>query len=330
MELGDTYEPPTYDAFSKFISRRIRGLDNESPLGASESVAVKSRSLNARVHTSNKQLIDESRKCPACSESHLLFRCKQFFFLNADQRFALVKKLKCCVNCLRLGHATTACTNSRKCYKCDKPHHTSLHRDNKHFETNANSEDNSANTANVNKPIAGPSVLTASTGAPRNYATVLLATAWVKLRTPDDRTVRVRALLDQGSGINAFVHLGNISQNLRTSRQRTTLPVTCFGEQYSGTAKSMVNLALESRKSNDPSLPVTAYVFSKITSYGTSKRSPVSKLPHLRGLDLADPDPADRSSIQLLIGADLYGAVLLEGLRKGPLESLTAQCTIFS
>nr|XP_012217069.1 PREDICTED: uncharacterized protein LOC105668938 [Linepithema humile] len=267
-----------------------------------------------------RHLIDESRKCPACSESHLLFRCKQFFPLNADQRFALVKKLKCCVNCLRLGHATTACTNSRKCYKCDKPHHTSLHRDNKRFETNANSEDNSANTADVNKPIAGPSVLTASTGAPRNYATVLLATAWVKLRTPDDRTVRVRALLNQGS-THLFIS-ETLAQNLRTPRQRMALPVTCFGEQYSGTAKSMVNLAVESCKSNDPSLPVTAYVFNKITSYSTSKRSSVSKWPHLRDL-------ADRSSIQLLIGADIYGAVLLEGLRKGPLGSPTAQCTIF-
>ena len=113
------------------------------------------------------------------------------------------------------------------------------------------------------------------------------------------------------------------------SRQRTTLPVTCFGAQYSGTAKARIRLSLESCITPGISLPVTVYVFNQITSYGTSKRSPVSGSPHLQGLELADPDPADQTPIQILIGADLYGAVLLDGLRKGPFGIPTAQSTIF-
>ncbi|XP_029175376.1 uncharacterized protein LOC114943814 [Nylanderia fulva] len=88
----------------------------------------------------------------------------------------------------------------------------------------------------------------------------------------------------------------------------------------------MIRLSLEPCVTNDISLPVAAYVFNRITSYGASKRSPVPDWPHLQGLDLAD---ADRTPIQILIGADLYGATLLDGLRKGPFGSPTAQSTIF-
>ncbi|XP_076302047.1 uncharacterized protein LOC143220243 [Lasioglossum baleicum] len=46
-------------------------------------------------------------------------------------------------------------------------------------------------------------------------------------------------------------------------------------------------------------------------------------------LELADPEPFDHSPIHLLIGADLYGAILLNDLRQGPFGSPTAQLTIF-
>ncbi|XP_029171618.1 uncharacterized protein LOC114940982 [Nylanderia fulva] len=326
MKLGDSYDSLELDTFLKFISKQIRGLDDDNPSTSSDIVSGRSCNFKAKIHTANNASVQDSRKCPACSEKHLLFRCNQFVPLDIDQRFALAKKLKCCTNCLRLGHSVSACKNPQKCFKCDKAHHTYLHRDNKSNESTPSSDNRSADASVVKTQIASPTVLTASTCLPKN-STVLLTTAWVNLRTRENRIVRVRALLDQGA-THTFI-TETLAQSLHTSRQRTTLPVTCFGERYSGTAKTMIRLSLEPCVTNDIFLPVAAYVFNRITSYGASKRSRVPDWPHLQGLDLADADPTDRTPIQILIGADLYGATLLDGLRKGPFGSPTAQSTIF-
>ncbi|XP_012230246.2 uncharacterized protein [Linepithema humile] len=326
MELGDSYEPPTFDAFLKFISKRIRGLDDDNPTNTSDTVSGKSCTTKAKIHTASQSSAQDSRKCPACSEKHLLFRCNKFVSLDIDQRFALAKKLKCCINCLRPGHSTSACKNPQKCFKCDKTHHTFLHRDIKNSESTSSGDSNSVTSSAANSQDASSTVHTASTWLPKD-PTVILATAWVNLRTRENRVVRVRALLDQGA-THSFI-TETLAQSLHTSRQRTTLPVSCFGDQYSGTARAMMRLSLEPCRTPGISLPVKAYVFNRITSYCMSKRRPASDWPHLQELDLADPDPADRTPIQLLIGADLYGALLRDGLRQGPFGSPTAQLTIF-
>ncbi|XP_024877647.1 uncharacterized protein LOC112458304 [Temnothorax curvispinosus] len=52
--------------------------------------------------------------------------------------------------------------------------------------------------------------------------------------------------------------------------------------------------------------------------------------PHLRDLLLADPDPSCNRPIHVvLIGADLYGSLLLDGLRQGPVGTPTGQLTVF-
>lgn len=51
---------------------------------------------------------------------------------------------------------------------------------------------------------------------------------------------------------------------------------------------------------------------------------------HLKDLPLADPNLDGKELIQLIIiGVDLYGATLLDGLRKGNINETTGQNTIF-
>ncbi|KYQ60106.1 hypothetical protein ALC60_00846 [Trachymyrmex zeteki] len=51
--------------------------------------------------------------------------------------------------------------------------------------------------------------------------------------------------------------------------------------------------------------------------------------PHLNGLQLADSEFYRPGSIDLVLGADVYGAIILEGLIKGSLKSPIAQRTVF-
>ncbi|XP_018372873.1 PREDICTED: uncharacterized protein LOC108767459 [Trachymyrmex cornetzi] len=137
---------------------------------------------------------------------------------------------------------------------------------------------------------------------------VLLATAWVDIHTTEGRSFKT----------------------LRTKRQRSNLQVTCFGEKFTGVARSRVVLTLKPCSSAEPAFPLHAYVFQNITSYAASRTQPVESWPHLQGISFADPDSSSRHRIHLLIGADLYGSLLKNGLRQGPIGMPTAQLTALS
>lgn len=81
-------------------------------------------------------------------------------------------------------------------------------------------------------------------------------------------------------------------------------------------------------KKPEPSFPLLAYVYQRITSYALSIIRLVDLWPYL-GLALVNSEPASRAPIHLLIGADLYGALLMNNLRQDPLGTPTAQLTKF-
>lgn len=65
-----------------------------------------------------------------CRQDHPLYRCDKFKELSVEKRVEQIKLFGNCANCLNSGHKTKDCTNSNRCYKCNKPHHTLLHIDN--------------------------------------------------------------------------------------------------------------------------------------------------------------------------------------------------------
>ncbi|XP_076301440.1 uncharacterized protein LOC143219321 [Lasioglossum baleicum] len=154
----------------------------------------------------------------------------------------------------------------------------------------------------------------------------LLATALVVLRTAEGRAFRLRALLDQGASCSFITE--SVCQLMRTKRYRTRLQIQCFGDQYNGLAKSRVSVTLESCHNSKVSFPLSAFVYQRITAYaGSRSRVDLQSWPHLRNLQLADPNPSSCHPIHVLIGADLYGSLLLNDLRQGPLGTPTAQLT---
>ncbi|XP_076301700.1 uncharacterized protein LOC143219711 [Lasioglossum baleicum] len=343
LKLGESYDPPTWEQFIAFINTRMRGLD-----GPSTGTSNASRTV-AKTHIATVQPNSATtNKCPHCSGSHPLYRCDEYNRADLQRRLVIVKRLKCCVNCLRKGHCLNECRSQSRCYKCSQAHHTSLHRDTDSSmagrnpptkistpasasakRTTANGSENAISNSNdcgidfANETSLVHTVLQTQTRA----QSVILATARVILRTVEGRMIQTKALLDQGSTYSFISE--TLAQTLRTRRQKTSLTVNCFGDTYSGKSKSFLNLGIEPVHGKGPSLPINVYVFQRITSYAATKTRPVASWPHLQGLELADPEPFDNCPIHLLIGADLYGAILLNDLRQGPFGSPTAQLTIF-
>ncbi|KMQ85784.1 hypothetical protein RF55_15454 [Lasius niger] len=157
-------------------------------------------------------------------------------------------------------------------------------------------------------------------------AGTLLATAWIRVSAADGRFSVFRALLDQGSAITLVTE--RLAQRLRLNRQR--IDVTISGiSGASVSAKHSVHIKVTARHGKGPSYSTSALILKSLTTYVPPRSINLSSLSHISGLKLADHDPTSHEGIDILIGADLYGCILLDGLRRDGQNQPVAQNTIF-
>lgn len=313
--------------------QRIRGIaDTAERHEHTVSSASSSKRFDGRskpTNTAVNNAVDNgSTLCPHCAADHILNKCELFRRLSIDQRANFIKRNKFCFLCLRPGHVTVKCKSRQRCERCQRTHHTLFHREPTAIAGLPSTISRPSSGASTSSSAQIDSVPVMSTMTREIRApTVLLATAQVNLRTAENRVVRVRALLDQGSTYSFMSE--SLCQTLRTRRYRANLQINCFGDQISGRSKAYVPVTLEPCQSQRPVFAVNVYVFPKLTAYTGAQGRPLASWPHLTGLPLADPAPSNNTPIHFLIGADLYGSLLLNGLRKGPPGSPTAQLIVF-
>ncbi|XP_029159115.1 uncharacterized protein LOC114931307 [Nylanderia fulva] len=156
---------------------------------------------------------------------------------------------------------------------------------------------------------------------------VLLATARVAVFSPSGRTLNVRAFLDQGTEITFITQ--RLAQNLKLQRVRLPLSISAVGGVDAGTCRFAAQVKIAPINSNSPVLTTTASILKVLTKYSPSKAFSLCDWSYLQDLALADPTPVSAESIELIIGADLYPELLLDGIRKGTSGQPIAQRTIF-
>ncbi|XP_029176332.1 uncharacterized protein LOC114944532 [Nylanderia fulva] len=76
-----------------------------------------------------------------------------------------------------------------------------------------------------------------------------------------------------------------------------------------------------------PSITVNALVLPKLTIYAGGYNGGGQNWSHLQGLELADPDYRSADPVDILLGADVYGSILCQGLKKGNRHEPIAQQT---
>lgn len=155
---------------------------------------------------------------------------------------------------------------------------------------------------------------------------ILLATARVRVYSVHGRFARIRALIDQGSV--ALLITKNLAQRLRTPRYRNAVCVTGIGETQTA-VRQAAKITVTPIGSDSPAVSTTALILKSLTRYVSNQCGSAYKWPHLDDLPLADPDPMAPDPIDLIIGADLYGALILDGVRKGSDDQPIAQNTLF-
>ncbi|XP_073839511.1 uncharacterized protein [Musca autumnalis] len=140
---------------------------------------------------------------------------------------------------------------------------------------------------------------------------VLLATIRVIVRN-EFGNFKLRAILDQGA--QATLITESAAQLLRFPKYRTFARITGVGGETI-TVKNFVKFNLASNYEPGFELRTQAYVMPSLNNYcaGPVDRN---KLPSLEEFTLADPHFDKNDPIDLLIGGDLYGDILLPQQRK--------------
>ena len=250
---------------------------------------------------------------------HPLFMCPTFKDMPRDKKIATLRLNDLCLNCLKPGHFAKQCTSTHKCKKCQRAHHTLIHD---------SSRDTQLPSSSPHPPPTTETVAShTSTGS--NLHNTLLMTCQVRIKAPNSTSVKVRALLDSGS-TSSFIS-ECVVQSLNLNRRSQCLTVSGIGgTPHKSPLSSVSTFEISSLYIPSAKYAISAIVVPRVTC--DLPLQPVynhSNWDQLSNITLADPDFATPGKIDLLLGADIYSDVLLNGRWCGPRSTPTTFETKF-
>lgn len=318
-------ELPTWEQLKKFLEMRFRTLEmlepshtynNRSSTRTSQNNNTTKQNIKQRSFHTSLQEERKSFTCAMCAGPHALYQCKQFAMQTPEKRSEYVQSKGMCFNCLSTTHAVKNCQISTSCRRCGRRHHTLLHFEKTNNPGSATAESSSYEKTSTEvvesrKPHETKVVAHFTQKSQQNR--VLLATAMVKIKSPTGYSQTVRALIDQGSEAS-FVSAAT-AQSLKLKGSTVNGVVSGIGDGQTR-IKNMVSFQIESLHNPKFSVPVNAYVLKRLTSFLPSRETAIPNWPDIANLPLADPMYGTPGKIDVILGAEVYCEILLEGLLK--------------
>ncbi len=215
-------------------------------------------------------------KCLMCNNNdHTTGKCPSFASQNVEKRWETIKSFKCCTNCLSPYHSMSKCTSIFTCQKCNKKHHTLLHK-----ETPVK-VDSGASRAKINPKLTHSKQDCNSDQVHTVVGFTVLAEA-----IHNDAVRKVRLPLDTGAEGSL------ISKSLKNDLQATTLPcdATITGVNSAQSVNEMTNLTLRPI-GGGKELKITGYVVNKLREVPSPLHAKeIKEKPYLQGVHISDPN----------------------------------------
>jgi hypothetical protein len=141
-------------------------------------------------------------------------------------------------------------------------------------------------------------------------------TAQVIVCSPTGKQTQTRALLDSGSEITLIAE--HVVRQLQLPRTSSWVNICGIGETVAGSARFQTDIL---------QYTLTAMILPKLTGrLPRQHTAPVDTLL-VNSDELADPYYFREAKIGLILGADIYGSLLRQGLRRSSCEQVAAQDT---
>ncbi|XP_049301837.1 uncharacterized protein LOC125775364 [Bactrocera dorsalis] len=155
---------------------------------------------------------------------------------------------------------------------------------------------------------------------------MLLGTAMVTI-CHNESTFAVRALIDSGS--EATFVSNSLQKRLHLATKKVSARVLGLNNTVSGQVQSVCSITIGSPRNKGLKLEAEALVLPKLTGLLPSRSINSSILKRLPNIPLADNNFYTSQKVDLLIGADLYPKIILNGVKSKIFGSLVAQRTVF-
>ena len=144
---------------------------------------------------------------------------------------------------------------------------------------------------------------------------ILLATAQVYVIGPQNKQVKVKALIDSCSQVSLITQ--SSCNQLALQSKSTYVCIKGVGENSSATVNKLSTISIAPYFSSESRLHIEALILPKLSSYIPPTIKNYQCFTHLLGLCLADPAYASRFRIDLLLGASVYADIVEGRVRKG-------------
>lgn len=308
---------PTWNQLDLFLQGRIRALACVSvSSSAKHGSSQKAKPTKIRAHQTSKGVPQPAQQpprgdeqhqvCPVCGEVHLITFCNQFRSMSAPDRRRMAADKSLCFICLLAGHQARACQDvRRRCSHCDQKHNSLLHDPD--APTRASQQQQPAVQAHTSSAMSG------------QRTRVLLATAIVNVRDNGGEIRQMRALLDQGAEASFISE--NAAQTLQLPRSNERVEVEGLGGVNAGRSTQSMVICVSDRFGSGYSVDVAALVIPRINNQGgervmNSNQCPARLWPHTSDLEMADPEFMQLHPIDILLGGEVYGKLLMSGVRQ--------------
>ncbi|XP_058828570.1 uncharacterized protein LOC131688381 [Topomyia yanbarensis] len=275
-----------------------------------------------------------SGRCSFCSEpSHSAFICKRFQNLSVSERYDTVRKHGLCVNCLSGGHLARNCTRGM-CRNCGRRHHTLLHPSNASANSgNEKQKSRRPPTDNNQQTLQTPTQNTA-TATPTPTNTNTPSTITLTVVNPHSHSTHPRPATGQPFSTKHTVTLQASNKSI-TRQVLLSTALVRVSDAYGNTI--LARALLDS---------CSQYCFVTTSFCRKLKLKEFSDYLSIQGIGgsgdfeiyqwnvpneiiLADPDFNKAAEIDMIIGAEYYLDLLLDGKRKLWKQGPTLQNTVF-
>lgn len=139
-------------------------------------------------------------------------------------------------------------------------------------------------------------------------------------------TIPIRSLIDTGSEIT-FIS-DSLVQTLNLLRTQPHLNVLEIGSAKAGRTKGCVNITLRSLHSANE-INIRTHILGGMSTHLPASSIPSADLAAFSDLKLADPGFCSPGPIDIIIGSDYYGQIIINEIIRGKNPGIFAQNTIF-
>lgn len=318
-------DDPTFDDLLKFLKRKCEALETCAAFGGKPlDYGKKDFQRDDRKQNVIKKEIKsfnavQQQSCPICAASHRIYECTVFKKATINERRERVQQAKLCFNCLRPNHCVKSCPSKSVCRtpNCQQRHHTMLCRASCESPAIAPQEKQVLFSPAQKPDSAAVEIkpaLSCTTNVNNKSSSVvigLLPTALVRVKGNNGQWNEVRVMIDSGSQASLITE--HCVTSIGLQRSNANLIVTGIASCSSETTRGAVELEISSRFCYNPVVRVKAYVLSKLPRIVPNQRLDRERLKCLEPLQLADPDFDKPGQVDLILGADVFLAILEDG-----------------